>query len=103
MSEGHTPGPWEFASSGKGVRYIYASNRPQPIARPFTDLGRIPKDEFEANARLIAAAPELLDALEDLANDISERFDMDDPSTNPGIRRAVEAARAALAKARGEG
>lgn len=58
--------------------------------------------EVEANARLIAAAPDLLEALEDLESDIAGRFDMEDPSTNPGIKFAIEAARAAIAKATGE-
>ena len=58
--------------------------------------------ELEANARLIAAAPELLEALIDIADDYSERFDMDSPSTNPGMKQVVAAARAAIAKAKGE-
>lgn len=56
----------------------------------------------EDDARLIAAAPELLEALIDIANDYSERFDMESPSTNPGMKIVVENARAAIAKARGE-
>ena len=55
-----------------------------------------------ANARLIAAAPDLLEALEDIANDYADRFDMDSPSTNPGMKVVVENARAAIAKAKGE-
>jgi hypothetical protein len=42
---------------------------------------------------------ELVDALKDLADDIAERFDLDSPSTNPGIKIYVERARAAIAKA----
>jgi len=57
--------------------------------------------ENEADARLIAAAPDLLEALEELASDIAERFDMESPSTNPGIKYAVEAAQKAIAKAKG--
>lgn len=45
---------------------------------------------------------ELLEALEDIANDYAERFDMDSQSTNPGMKIVVENARAAIAKARGE-
>ena len=56
--------------------------------------------EREANARLIAAAPDLLEALESLyhtANSIGE--DTCDPVAFAG---ALEDARAAIAKARGQ-
>lgn len=46
-----------------------------------------------------ALTEELVEALKDLADDIAERFDMDSPSTNPGIKIYVERARAAVAKA----
>lgn len=39
----------------------------------------------------------LVEALEDIANDYADRFDMDSPSTNPGMKIVVENARAALA------
>jgi hypothetical protein len=54
-----------------------------------------------ANARLIAAAPELLDALREIADDYADRFDLDSPSTNPGIKSTIANARAAIAKATG--
>jgi hypothetical protein len=41
----------------------------------------------------------LVDALKDLADDIAERFDLDSPSTNPGIKIYVERVRAVIAKA----
>lgn len=53
-------------------------------------------------AQLLSAAPELLEALIDIADDYSERFDMDSPSTNPGMKIVVENARAAIARAKGE-
>ena len=39
----------------------------------------------------------LVEALEDIANDYSDRFDMESPSTNPGMKAVVENAREALA------
>lgn len=92
MSAGHTPGPWrinpeyeEIISSADGLADICEiSDWPQF------------RDESTANARLIAAAPCLYDALDDLLN-YSGGADsaLDD-------EYVVERARAALAKARGE-
>lgn len=56
---------------------------------------------YEPFARLLAAAPELLEALRELSDDIADRFDMGSPSTNPGMKNAVATARAAIAKATG--
>ena len=53
----------------------------------------------EANARLIAAAPELFDALNALVNAVSP--DDNDKSCEPYFRPALKAARTALAKAQG--
>jgi len=58
MKNKHTPQPWrsnDFSSSVYG--YIFGDK--QAICRVFLD-----GDECEANARLIAAAPELLEALQ---------------------------------------
>jgi hypothetical protein len=55
----------------------------------------------EDNARLIAAAPDLLAALKAMVDDLEARWDMSAPSTNPGIRHNVEQAKAAIAKAVG--
>jgi len=41
-------------------------------------------------------AAKLAQALRELEEDISDRFDMDSPSTNPGMKHAVNAAREAL-------
>ena len=49
----HTPGPWNFSDDG----FIYSSDR-EMIADPH--CSKLDLDEREANAKLIAAAPELL-------------------------------------------
>lgn len=83
----HTPGPWavdgHFVVRGDGTALcdVWAS-------RP------IPNAEAEANARLIASAPDLLEALEALVWD----RDVRDVATHHDIGRA----RAAIAKAKGE-
>lgn len=90
----HTPGPWQyddnecpwvFDQSGNTVAKIFSS-KPDGVF-----LG----DETKANARLIAAAPELLEALQAMVAMYAPRggrIVFDDPS---------DAARAAIAKAKG--
>jgi len=58
---GHTPGPWEVdREQGGGGRFVRDRHRTL-IADAFHKT--VPIDERAANARLIAAAPELLAAL----------------------------------------
>lgn len=91
----HTPGPWSLEDRDDGasgyvlrgadvefIEYIERSRWMNEIADP----------EQEANARLIAAAPELLDRLENLIIAIDMGWDLD------GV---IDAARAAVARAKG--
>jgi hypothetical protein len=90
MSTQHTPGPWKVKAHSTAV----LAGRKQ-ICSNVNAASNLPvnmKDDLEiayANARLIAAAPELLNALKVLA-DVAER---------KGI--PCDAARAAIAKATG--
>lgn len=60
----HTPGPWRLAAGDETQIYAYGLG----IARALCGgLTGIKLAQAEANARLIAAAPDLLDALEWLA------------------------------------
>ncbi|WP_041862712.1 hypothetical protein [Bordetella petrii] len=56
----------------------------------------------EANARLIAAAPELLDALESLLPMLADWHDEFPDHVGDKEGPAIKAARAAIAKAKGE-
>lgn len=103
---GHTPGPWavnpfcaqvdcqKFCDDGTLV----------PVCRLLWPTKYCSEDETEANARLIAAAPELLEALERIA----QHTDPDDPESyraddREGCLDTVQAiAAAAIAKAKGE-
>ena len=90
----HTPGPW-FAVADKGQTIIRTSRSSaafSPLAIVKGDKRDTLKDQ-EANARLIAAAPDLLEALSEIIND-GGKFVM----TNETHRKA----RAAIAKARGQ-
>jgi len=55
----HTPGPWVIQETNFAQqKNVYAQADKPPIATVYGSTG-----ENEANARLIAAAPEMLDAL----------------------------------------
>ena len=62
MSAKHTPGPWRFAWGGGHALVFDAKGGPTIAGVPFNCDDDIPL--VEANARLIAAAPELLEALQ---------------------------------------
>lgn len=94
MNTKHTPGPWSYDSEG----YVYGGEQGLIITDPSCSNPDISADQNEANARLIAAAPELLTALE---NVIQFHYG------NKGLRGEcdhigwVRVARAAIAKATG--
>lgn len=104
MDSTHTPGPWAWGNWIDGKQGAKDRAGWVEVWAPQGDDKGLPfiacKHQNEiANARLVAAAPDLLEALRELADDIADRFDMDSPSTNPGIKSTVAAARAAIAKA----
>jgi hypothetical protein len=73
----HTPGPWQLTSvpfelrNMDSVAAIYGPLTKDGGACFICDISRSPGDkEAEANAKLIAASPELLEALEMLVNSI---------------------------------
>lgn len=84
-SASHTPGPWALDRSR-----IYGENMLVASVAYFRDTSL-----EEANARLIAAAPDMLEALRLLADNIEAAF--------PGLKRMgpLVQARAAIAKAEG--
>lgn len=100
MTTKHTPGPWirdtgsgygcdVRAESGRKVAVTWGIGNGDPHRQAY-------RAECDANARLIAAAPELLAALEAL-------LDMDVAyQRGPRVQEAVAVARSAIAKAKGE-
>ncbi len=104
-SPAHTPGPWEVG--GKVGLYcddvqITSNKEPVAIAVPrrsydIMSLARRSPAELSANARLIASAPELLEALEAVLPDLEHYV----ATHGPGPDKRLAAARAAIAKARG--
>ena len=89
MKMKHTPGPWEYGEERGCCREIHADNGPELYAIAQTRHGD--PEICEANARLIAAAPDLLDELETLVR-YAQGADIP-----PNV--AVDRARAAIAKA----
>lgn len=59
MSSKHTPGPWAYQEDSDAYTHIVRG----PGNRFICQLAQTTSAEIEANARLIAAAPELLGAL----------------------------------------
>lgn len=73
MKNHHTPAPWTAKLHSSGGTYVSAKRNAQDclICEYLYDEDNEPTlDELEANARLIAAAPELLQALVDLQKEI---------------------------------
>ena len=90
----HTPGPWAYiVPDGHVVRHPQIYSDFGPVANA-TWLGENKLDQLKANARLIATAPELLEALELLVdNPYREGTESDE--------RLRRIARAAIANATG--
>jgi hypothetical protein len=64
----HTPKAWSIDGRFEGQTCIIVKDHAsgaEPIICRIFDSSHIPLSEQEANARLIAAAPELLEALQD--------------------------------------
>lgn len=95
----HTKGPWEIHTAQNG-RTIFQIG---PCA-PEEYAGSAWLDVSMEDARLIAAAPELLEALERLVSDFESEIHNEYDGTSMLSARLAECdyARAAIAKARGE-
>lgn len=69
---GHTVGPWyadfhnEQRNGGRFITHILGGNQLVPIAAVPTGVEGYGREEGRANARLIASAPDLLEALKDV-------------------------------------
>lgn len=95
---GHTPGPWAVAMVGESHARIDAADRDVTVAVMDCEPGDgEARTVLRADAALVAAAPELLAALERLAE-----YETDGERYRFAIRPDDMAAlRAAIAKARG--
>lgn len=87
----HTPGPWEIDSEQPSTVKKFTHGNRLSIATVHGGYGE--KTRRTANARLIAAAPELLEALESFPGFLAETSEGD-----PWLEKM----RYVIAKARGE-
>ena len=88
MSAKFTPGPWEAIARTNAYIEIEAPNQPGYAAKK---VATVSLTNHEANARLIAAAPDLLEALQFIRTNGEDQAD-----------KAARMAIAAIAKATGE-
>lgn len=103
----HTKGPWEKRPWGDKGDFAIAAVGYMPHANVFPRCEKEGNRETaEADAALIAAAPELLEALEDAKQALAHALHRlsDDPefSTSIALKFAQDKARGAIAKAKGE-
>lgn len=89
----HTPGPWHVEARGVNLTVIFAGSAKGTRASPCLIMDG-DESEREANARLIAAAPDLLAACKDAL------FHLEGDSYCADIE--IQACIAAIAKAEGK-
>lgn len=96
MSQAHTPGPWQIKSNMEPEYIVGDIDGPlEGNVMHYSPVAVVMETKhFEANARLIAAAPELFSALSTMLTHMG----MDEDEWN---RQTFKQARAAIAKATG--
>lgn len=92
MKPKHTPGPWSIDQNDKYIHIIDRNSGIGPCMIPLN--GGEMREEDVANARLIASAPELLEALDKLVCKLTDMNSkgqiMDDDDVNTLIRDAFD-------------
>ena len=97
---GATPGPWKvYGATKQDCKVMDSCGREMAIVRRSNEA----PDEADTNARLIAAAPELLSALQSVEAILCSDFPDDLPTCQDMIRRALSELRnPAIARAGGD-
>jgi hypothetical protein len=98
---GHTPGPW--ASLGPTIydRAIIKAGDYEAATQIAVTYGRKSGDEHDANTRLIAAAPDLLKALQATVDELIDAGFGASPYGLTKVSIGIELGLAAIAKAKG--
>lgn len=94
MTIKHTPGPW--AVKDINSQYLIVGNKygsEKSVLSYSYWIGdfNVPKYEAEANAKLVAAAPELLEALKDLTDYCIHSGHLDMIVEKPQIQKSLSA------------
>jgi hypothetical protein len=109
----HTPGPWSYHAQQRGILGEPETLRPngynvravEPVkfgGTPLADVGTTHSATDEANARLIAAAPDLLEAAEAVKAKITGPQVMTVGEANKLLAEVFNLIDPAIAKAKGE-
>ena len=102
----YTSGPWEVGDDSVTGRYVYDPKGERIVAEAYPDEHQ----DYEANARLIAAAPEMLEALERTVfyyETLRKKFSLAEGYPDPSgiienLDHMIPHLKAVIAKARGE-
>jgi hypothetical protein len=106
----HTPGPWEFkyyecsVSPFKGYSIFHDRIDPEEGDNTICGIHTKQNSEDEANARLIAAAPEMYRRLElnnRLLKELCEKLPQDEMTVFNAAQNIIRLNNAAIAKAEG--
>jgi hypothetical protein len=98
----YTPGPWCVRDLPTGQRYIGpAQDGGAPSVALVLARVNVPDERLAADARLVAAAPELLQALLNLVGTMCAADGSDMDADRDAIDANVRDARSAIAKATG--
>lgn len=100
----HTPGPWMVREAADFLQIAPPDNS-EPICEmglyPAPDWPKDEAAELMANARLIAAAPDMYEALEDLISSLEITW-RNGFAAVEDVQKELEFARTAISKAKGE-
>jgi hypothetical protein len=98
MDTKHTKGPWQIIPYPDGHSFIREGVAPERFVANVSTSN----DEGKANARLIAAAPDMLEALTKARAFIEAELDARGPDVAGVALASLNAVDAAIAKATGE-
>lgn len=99
----HTPGPWESILNGRERQVWQGSDIPTRICGDMFDENTDPSiGEVDANAKLIAAAPELLEIAQSFFEWHANHFEEFEDHINMELLCLANEAEQAIKKAEGE-
>ena len=110
MTQGkHTPGPWVVSKDSNKVRRIFAGESGPQVATASVFANWMPVERLaeahataDANARLIAAAPDMLEALQSAQESIATFIGVHGYPSDSGAGDVLQEVSAAIARATGE-